>query len=400
MKLLIRCAAGLYPSAWRARYGAELEALVEDMDCGWLEFLDICKGAMKMQILSGGAWRFVAACAVAGLAIAGVTAWHTPSQYRSMAVLRMAPGDPDQRIEMLNKAEQQILSRGKLAAVIQKYDLYPEERKRNPLEDIVLAMRNRQIQIRLLDTPGPQTASNAFSIAFDYDEPGKAQTVTRELTSAFIAATRDSAAIEVLDPASLPQRSFAPNRPAWLIMGLVLGLAAAMLAMGIRRWPLVPLAGIAVAVVVLGVTYLVPDQYRSQAVLRSRTVNPGEAATKVVKDREYLQSLVTQSGLYPKEPDAVDRMQRSLTIRNVETPRARVCIVSFEYPDRYKAYGVLQQIVARVNTVEVLDPPSLPEQAFWPNRLAIALAALFSGLVMGGIALAVRRHRTPAVAGQ
>jgi hypothetical protein len=275
MKALLRCAARLYPSAWRARYGAELDALLEDAGGGWRDFVDICRGAMKMRILSGGLWRFACACGLAGLLIAGVAAWRTPSEYESIAVLRMAPAPLEVRLEKLNRAEQTVLSRRSLAAMIQKYDLYQEQRKRAPLEEIVQNLRNRRIQIRMLTRPQSQNPGQAFSIAFIGEDPRKAQAVTSELTSQFIDALKDSAPLEVLDQANLPQRAFSPNRPAWLAAGLVLGIAAGLVLLGIRRWPLIPLAGLIAASAVLPATYRIPDQFRSQAVLRSKAGDPG-----------------------------------------------------------------------------------------------------------------------------
>ena len=48
----------------------------------------------------------------------------------------------------LERIETNVLSRASLAAMIQKLDLYPEERKSLPLEDVVQNMKNRTIQIR------------------------------------------------------------------------------------------------------------------------------------------------------------------------------------------------------------------------------------------------------------
>lgn len=395
MKTLLRCAAALYPSHWRARYGAELDALIEDAGGGWREFVDICKGAIKMQIVSAGVWRFAGACGLAGLLIAAVAAWRTPAEYQSIAVLRMAPAPLEQRMEKLARAEQAILSRRSLAAVIQKYDLYRKQRERQPLEDIVENLRNRRIQIRTLDTPQSQSPSLAFAIAFDGESPRQAQAVTSELTAQFVDALKDSAPLEVLDPASLPQGAFAPNRPAWLAAGLVLGIVSGLVLLGIRRWPMIPLAGLLATALVLPVTYAIPDQYRSLAVLRAKTGDPGQAIRTVRNDRAYLQSLIAQFGLYPKAPDALERMQRALAVKDIAAPTGNVCMVSFDYPDRHKAQAVLEAAIGRTGAVELLDPPSLPERPFTSNRLPMVTTGLLAGFVLGGIALAVRRYRTP-----
>jgi capsular polysaccharide biosynthesis protein len=396
MKLPIRCDMRLYPAAWRARYGAELEALAEDMQCGWREFFDICKGAIQMQVWKGGALRFAVFCGVAGMIVAGIVGFGMHNRYRSMAVLRIPQGDFEEQSGSLQRAEQNILSRSSLWAVVQKYNLYPEERTRLPLEDIIQEMRNRYIQIRRLATSQTKAPGSAFSIAFDYVDPAKAQVVTQDLTERFMAALQDSAPLELLDPASQPQAAYIPNWPAILMAGLVMGMVAGMAVLGIRRWPLVPLAGLALAILVLPATYLIPDVYRSQAVLRGKTVDPGRVAREVAGDPAYLQSVIQKLGLYPQERDGIARMRRSIGVRDIETGKAKVCIVVFDYSNRYKAESVVREIVDRIGTVspnvKVLDPPSLPEQPFRPNRLAMVLAALFAGLLAGAVALAFRRH--------
>jgi uncharacterized protein involved in exopolysaccharide biosynthesis len=45
----------------------------------------------------------------------------------------------------------------------------------------------------------------------------------------------------------------------------------------------------------------------------------------------------------------------------------------------------------------VLDPPSLPTSPGRPGRLTIAAAGLGAGLLIGGLAIFLRRPRTPAL---
>ncbi|SPE39609.1 membrane hypothetical protein [Candidatus Sulfopaludibacter sp. SbA3] len=375
-----------------------MDALIEDAGAGWLEFVDVCKGAIKMQMLKGGVWRFTAACGVVGLIVAGVIAFSARAQYQSTAVLRMAAGQWDDQVEKLNQAEQEILSRKSLYTVIHKYDLYGEERKTQPLEDVISGMRNRYIQLRVLQIP--KTTANAFSIRYQSGDPAKAQAVTTYLTERFITALKDSAPLELLDPASPPKQADGSNRPVMLAVGLVLGMAAGMVLLGIRRWPLIPLTGLAVAIVVWPASYLLSDTYRSQAVLRSKTADVSQAAREVVNNRAFLASVMQEYALYSKRPNGVDLMQRSLVVQSLNATKGKVCIVRFDYSDRYKAQRAVQEIVSKIAEswtvkVEVLDPPQVAEQALTPNRLAIVVVALFAGLVAGAIALAVRRHRAP-----
>ncbi len=113
-------------------------------------------------------WRFAGVCGLAGLLIAGVAAWRTPGQYQSVAVLRMAPAPAEERVEKLNQAEQTILSRRSLATVIQKYELYQEERKHTPLEDVVQNLRE-----------SPDSDPNAGHAKFAGPEPGLFDCVQR-----------------------------------------------------------------------------------------------------------------------------------------------------------------------------------------------------------------------------
>ena len=48
MSRWIELAAKFYPAKWRERYGTEFQALLEDLNPGWREFLNVLGGALKM----------------------------------------------------------------------------------------------------------------------------------------------------------------------------------------------------------------------------------------------------------------------------------------------------------------------------------------------------------------
>jgi hypothetical protein len=50
MKRLTRFFIRLYPATWRARYGEEFEALLEDSSSDWPAIFDLLKGAIRMQL--------------------------------------------------------------------------------------------------------------------------------------------------------------------------------------------------------------------------------------------------------------------------------------------------------------------------------------------------------------
>lgn len=54
MKRLALALARLYPRRWRARYGLEFEALLEDVDLRWPDIFDLLIRAMRFRIAKGG----------------------------------------------------------------------------------------------------------------------------------------------------------------------------------------------------------------------------------------------------------------------------------------------------------------------------------------------------------
>ena len=137
----------------------------------------------------------------AGLVVSVVVAFLWPDTYRSQAVMRITPQKVSERLvpseitqrmnERLNAMEQEILSRGQLASLIQQpsMDLYKKERQQKPLEDIVQDMRNKYIQIRMLNVPGADMSgkgTSAFSITFDYPDRYRAKQVVDQLVAKFM----------------------------------------------------------------------------------------------------------------------------------------------------------------------------------------------------------------------
>lgn len=122
-----------------------------------------------------------------------------PSLYRSDAVVQVVPQRiPDTYVqstvttgvgERLSSLAQQVLSRTQMEAVITEFNLYPEERRRLPMEDVFELMTSR-VQVVPLESTGAKnsrsTAVDAFRISFDYDNPKTARDVAAKLASFFI----------------------------------------------------------------------------------------------------------------------------------------------------------------------------------------------------------------------
>jgi uncharacterized protein involved in exopolysaccharide biosynthesis len=151
------------------------------------------------------------------LLAAGVTAaFVLPRTYRSTATLLVqsqdlpttivdapASGAIEQRIARIRE---QVLSRGDLIQLIEQNDLYPEERRTQPLSKVIEKMRHATTVGALSSDIGQQsgTQNNTIAIAmsFDYSDPAKAQAVLQSFVSKFLSM--DSADVE--DQASLTVR--------------------------------------------------------------------------------------------------------------------------------------------------------------------------------------------------
>ena len=196
--------------------------------------------------------KLVAAVALAGALVATVFAFRTPDRYVSTAVMRLIPagqGDNDRQraLDRLVELQQKVLSRESLGEIITQpaFDLYREDRKRMPLEDVVENMRNKALRIQLMQTQGGSVP--AFSISCEYPDNLKAQAVVRELVSRFsqqnVAIQRAQGPsaeenLEVLDPASLPATASSPNRPMIVSGGTVRRRGAGIVGgAGVARGP-------------------------------------------------------------------------------------------------------------------------------------------------------------------
>lgn len=95
----------------------------------------------------------------------------------------------DQRIQVIS---QRVMTRSNLLQIIEKYNLYPREREREPSEVIVERMRDdirlNTISADVIDPRSgrPTSATIAFSLSFDYKNAVLAEKVTNELTTLYL----------------------------------------------------------------------------------------------------------------------------------------------------------------------------------------------------------------------
>ena len=113
-------------------------------------------------------------------------------RYRSEALLLIVPQRvPENYVrptvttrldERLQSIGQQILSRTRLEAIIQEFDLYAAERRRMIMDDVVAMMRD-DVKI---GRSGRATEAGAFAVGFEADNPRTALLVAERLASLFI----------------------------------------------------------------------------------------------------------------------------------------------------------------------------------------------------------------------
>jgi protein tyrosine kinase modulator len=153
----------------------------------------------KPEDILEAAWRrrwFIVLPLVVVSALTIAIAHSLPDRYRSEAVLQIVPQRVPENFvrptvttrldERLTAISQQLLSRTQLERIIEKFDLYPEERKKQPMEDVVERMRRDDFHITVAGTSNGDGGS--FTVSYESNNPRTAMLVTEELAGLFITA--------------------------------------------------------------------------------------------------------------------------------------------------------------------------------------------------------------------
>jgi protein tyrosine kinase modulator len=144
-------------------------------------------------------WTWIVGPTFAGLVIAVVVAFLWPDTFLSYAVMRITPSQVSDRIvptnfnlhmqDRLATMLQDVTSRSKLIDMIKKFNLYPSEQAKRPLEDIVEDMR---LSIKIDPVEANRSAQqkaigSAFRIAYQYQNRNDAQKVVQEMVNSFMS---------------------------------------------------------------------------------------------------------------------------------------------------------------------------------------------------------------------
>jgi hypothetical protein len=408
MKRLTLLVLWLYPHAWRRRYRAELEALIEDSGSGWRVIADLLKESLKMQLTTWSFGKLATVLGLAGFVAAGVTSALIPPTYVSQAELEITPaagrGNNLDAAQYLLRIRTEILSRTSLYTLIQdpRLDLYPSERESTPLEDVIEKMRTQDIRIRL-DSP------STFSISFRYPDKVKAQKTVQAMMMRFMDRNRAEARLGVYAGEPLLEVLEPPFSQG-------------------TRIPLLPLDWEDVAP-----AWLRPD-FVSQAVLEFVDSVPVENSQQLTEritrmQKEVLSrtslSMIIQDprlDLYKDErkltplEDVIEKMRRDVRIRIDSTSNPRFFTLSFRYPNREKARQTVQTLITKFQDANpanrrfheglvqmihtdglnlgVLDPPSLPSLPAKPNRYFITSIGLVAGILFAAAVKLLLKRRT------
>jgi len=132
---------------------------------------------------------------IGALALFAVSAF-TPARYRSSATILVVPQQVPtlfvprtsdaSLVDRLGAIEQQILSRTELEHLIDENHLYPEERAKSIIEEVVERMR-RDIDVEIAKASDDNGHADSFKVSYVADSPRVAMKVAEELASLFIA---------------------------------------------------------------------------------------------------------------------------------------------------------------------------------------------------------------------
>ena len=136
------------------------------------------------------------------LIISVLVAYLLPPKFKSTATILIEQQEIPQELvmstvtsyaaERIKVIEARVMSRANLMDIVDKYDLYPDERKVDTTEEIIARITD-DIKLDIISaevvdprTGRPSTATIAFSLSYVSESPSSAQRVANELTSLYL----------------------------------------------------------------------------------------------------------------------------------------------------------------------------------------------------------------------
>lgn len=246
-----------------------------------------------------------------------------PDRYTSRALIRVT-AEPFPAADTINHAWQGAVAREGLKSVIRQLNLYPAERERLPLEDVIEAAKRDDLRLEV-------DAEDIVNVSFTYDDSAGAQAGLQAFMERMVAANREDlqenagrGRLEVTQAAG--PREAISGRAFWRP----------------RRY------------IARGVLKLERQAY---AVDRAAVAKRVDAIKREVLTREHLSSVIAWKNLYPAKTqrglyrEAIDEMSRDLRIEDVGKGVLRI---SFTYPDAKLAQSIVSRMVTGIVEVDVI----------------------------------------------
>ena len=228
----------LYPSAWRTRYGEEMEAFLDDAGIDLTGLFNLFKGAVYMQMRTNSFAKLALLWSLGGLAAGYAGSYLLTPTYVSRAVLQVT-GPADDPVDYVLQLRNEVLSRKSLGELVlgPKWRLYD-------VELLQTFMAHIGIQVEA-SRPGKPTA---FVVSFTDSNADEARRAVQELVRLFVAAnlrheSNSPNPLVVLDPPSKPAAPSSPNRAALAAFGFAGGFGIAIVIFVARKWKIIPQAG-------------------------------------------------------------------------------------------------------------------------------------------------------------
>jgi hypothetical protein len=162
-------------------------------------------------------WLKIGTWALAGLAIGFLISFLMPVRYTSEATLHLVPAIVSQDLlphdsvdaqTLLGREKPVVVSRSVLVTIVNNFDLYKGERRREPMEDVVEEFR-KSVRIEA-------SAPNLIRVAFTYPDRLLANRVTQDLVSRVISETLTQRSNMAVATAQFFQDEVDKSGKAWL----------------------------------------------------------------------------------------------------------------------------------------------------------------------------------------
>src|SRR5262245_60102031 len=183
MKRWLHLAARLYPAVWRARYGVEFQALVDETTPMWRDIVDVLNGGLQMRLRRAHPALTAAAIGVVGALASAAIAFNTAARFASRGTMNVRPAGPSTVSEpaslenVVQKLTRDAFTGDALMDVIARHDLYRERGQLS--KDSVIERMRGDIGIQLI-------SQSVFQVSFDADDARQAREVANDLMTQLV----------------------------------------------------------------------------------------------------------------------------------------------------------------------------------------------------------------------